>query len=169
VTSVLSSAEREQLQLFAPSPAQGATHRAHGALHHLVALVALGRDRGMTMHELAEWNLSQAESRGYYGDWIERNSEDKVGAYLRDFVAGRAVLYDESTVARIPGGYEVSTRIWYHDDVPEIFFYYDVSLEEFSDYVIALAAGNAARCGVAVDVKHADKTETIRITKAAGQ
>ena len=161
----LSASDLQSLGVEPMSPAAKATHRAGGTLHHLVALVAFGRDRGLTAAELAEWNLTQAEERGYYAEWIGRHGAGNVDAYLKDFLSGRAVLYDESTVERVPGGYDVTTRIWYHDELPESFFYYDVSPEEFSEYVVSLASANARRCGVEVTLEHANGREIARIRR----
>lgn len=163
--TLLPASELQALGVEPLSPAAKAAHRAGGALHHLVALVALGRDRGLTVAELAEWNLTQAEERGYYAEWIHRHGAGNVDAYLKDFLGGRAVLYDESIVERVPGGYDVTTPIWYHDEVPESFFYHDVSLEEFSAYVASLASANARRCGVEVTLEHANGHELARIRK----
>jgi len=161
----LSASELQALGVEPLSPAAKAAHRAGGALHHLVALVALGRVRGLTAAELAEWNLTQAEERGYYAEWVHRHGAGNVDAYLKDFLGGRAVLYDESLVERVPDGYDVTTRIWYHDEVPESFFYHDVSLEEFSAYVASLASANARRCGVEVTLEHAHGCEVARIRR----
>jgi hypothetical protein len=163
--SPLSASELQALGVEPMSPAARAAHRAGGVLHHLVALVALGRDRGLAAAELAEWILAQAEERGYYAEWIGRHGAGNVDAYLKDFLGGRAMLYDESIVERVPGGYDVITRIWYHDEVPESFFYHDVSQEEFSEYVACLARANARRCGIDVILEHADGREIARIRR----
>ncbi|HKE14640.1 MAG TPA: hypothetical protein VKB80_07240 [Kofleriaceae bacterium] len=151
-----------------PPPATLVEGRALGALTHLVAKLRLARDFGLAPDALATWSLDRHGERGYHDEWIAAHGRGNLERFLGDFLAGRSVLYDESWVTVQVGGFEVRSRIWYHDELPEAFFYFDVSPEEFTDYVIALGCENARRLGVELTLVHEDGFERAVIRALPG-
>lgn len=143
--------------------------RALGALTHLVEKVRLGRDLGMTPHELAIWSLDQYSERGYHSEWIAAHGGGNVEQFVEDFVRGRSVLYDDCRIARRDGvAIEIRSQLWYHDEPPETFFYFDVTTDEFTEYVVTLAQDNARRIGIALELRHHAGMEHAEIRIAQG-
>lgn len=142
--------------------------RALGALTHLIEKVRLGRELGMTPRELAIWSLDQYGERGYHDEWIAVHGRGNVDQFVDDFIGGRSVLYDECQIVRRDGAViELRSRIWYHEEVPEAFFYFDVTTDEFTEYVVNLAQDNARRVGIDLTIRHHAGIEHAEVRVAA--
>ena len=145
-----------------------ATARARSILNYIVMFVALGRDRGLSFSEIADWIHECYAERGYYDSWLLVHGEDRLKAFLQTFLLGRRLLYDQSTVKRLAdGSYEVITPTWYQRELPQTFFYFAIEPEDLREYVSILARSNAQRLGIEIEIEHQDHLERAIIREAA--
>lgn len=167
----MSAAERQAefgdlvASILLPPARELARRRAGGCLNHIAMTVRLGRTAGMDARALAAWNLDMMSEHGYFDEWIRREGAGNLDAFLGDFVSGRQLIYDDTTVSRTATGFEVTSRLWYHDDPPELFYYLDLAPEELSEYIVALGVESARRLGVALSVEHGGGVERARIAR----
>ena len=152
-----------------PPPAELARRRAGGCLNHVAMTVRLGRAAGMDAAALARWNLDMMSDHGYFDEWIRREGSGNLAAFVADFVAGRQLLYDDTAVTPTADGFQVESRLWYHVEPPELFFYLDLLPEDVSEYVVALGVESARRLGVGLALEHRDGTERARVGQLAAE
>lgn len=150
------------------SPSELARKRAQGCFNHIAMTVRLGREHGQDARALAAWNLGMFADHGYYEEWGVHAGHGNVDAFLQEFLSGREMLYDACQVVATADGYEVTSRLWYHEDPPELLFYLDLEPEDISAYVVELGQENARRCGVALELTHEGGVERARIRPLAG-
>lgn len=131
---------------------------ANGMLGHLLALIALNRAKGGTTEELALWQIKMLQQHGYYAE-LKIDSKYNLESFLSDFVRGRRLIYDDLKITTHDGETSVRTKIWFYEELPEAFFYFDVSMEEFSRFASALARAHAAASGVELRLEHRDGFE----------
>ncbi len=145
-----------------------ARERAVSVLQHLLTVIALGRDRGLGVERLVEWSLSHAADHGYYEEWILRHGRGNLDAFLADFVRLRRSIYDEIDIYRLPDGYAVRSRMWFLDELAEVFYYYGVEHDDFCAHVSTMAREHARRCGLQAEVRHGDGFEIVSIRRSEG-
>lgn len=139
--------------------------RAIGCLHGLVLAVAFALSTGHTLDELVDFGLGGFEGGGYYDDWAQQHGrgEGALDAFVREFVRGRAMIYDRSEVSLVGDTYRVTSPLWFWAETPEFFFYYGLTPEEFSQYTRRLAEENARRLGIDLTLTYADGQEVAQI------
>jgi hypothetical protein len=162
-TNITTSDELAALGIPALDAAAVARERAVSVFQHLLTIIALGRDSGMSVERIVEWSLSHAADHGYYDEWCRRHGEGNLVAFLADFVRGRRSIYDDIVIYRLSDGYEVRGHMWFLDDLAEAMFYYGLSADEFCAHVSAMAREHAQRCGLYVEVCHRDDFEIVSI------
>ena len=136
--------------------------QAMGMLGHLLALIALNRECGRTVEQLAEWQVTIVKQHGFYSEQA-REPGYGLEKFVENYVAGRKLIYREVEATILEGTATIRTRLWFVDDLPDAFFYFDVSLNEFRDYVCALARQHASASGFSLIVEHKDGIEMARV------
>lgn len=156
----LTTSELEQLGVPHYEVQTAAEGRSRGMVNYIVMMLALARDKGMAPRELVEWVHSHFEERGHYDETVFRYGLGNRDLFLRDFLSGRRLLYDHSDVfLHEDGSYEVTSPSWLEKEHPEIFFYFDVELSEFVEYVKILGEAKAERLGIDLQLTRADGIE----------
>lgn len=95
---------------------------------------------------------------------LEANDKGSL-AFVKMFVQGRNLLYDNIEVNNLSDGYEVKTHTWYESEIPEAFFYFDMDAEEFANYSAKLAIKNAEKLGINLSIKKEGNIEIAYIKK----
>jgi len=160
-----SSYESSDLKLM--SEATTSEGHALGMLSHIAALIALNRQFGRSSEQLADWQTTLITEQGYY-DELTRPSDYGLESFITDFVKGRGLIYPDIQISRQDTAVIVRTAIWFHKELPEVFYFFDVSLEEFSAFVCALTRAHGRACGFDVEVNHTDGFETAVIRPLLG-
>jgi hypothetical protein len=138
--------------------------QALGMVSHLAALIALNRHFGRSVRELAEWMTNVIADQGYYAEQ-GRLGEYRLEDFVRDFVRGRGLVYDQIEVEVRPQMATIRTHLWCLEDLPEAFYYYSVTPEEYSEFACSLAELHANRCGFNITLRHSGALETAHVQK----
>lgn len=137
-------------------------NQALGMIGHILSSIALNRSFERTVEELAEWQIQLLEQHGYYSE-LNHDPHYGLTQFVNDFTRGRRLIYEEVETRLQDNTAIIRTDLWFYEDPPEVFFYFDVSLEEFSQFVCALAQAHARACGFCSRIEHRDGIEIARI------
>lgn len=136
--------------------------QANGMIGHILALIALNRECGRGNDDLATWQIQLLEQHGYYAEQ-QREQDFSIDRFGEEFARGRSLIYDNVELLRSESEVTVRTELWFLRELPEVFFYFDTSPEEFSEFVCALATAHARASGFSLQIQHVDGFEIARI------
>jgi glucose-6-phosphate 1-dehydrogenase len=137
--------------------------QALGMLGHLAGLIARNRALGSSPQELAKWQIQCMSDHGYYTEQLS-DAADSFEHFVQEFVRGRKLMYEKVAIAWEAEEAVVESLMWFAADLPEVLFYFEVSLEEFSAYAKALAEAHARASGMRVVVEHLHGRERAHIS-----
>jgi hypothetical protein len=132
-------------------------------LGHLAVVIARNRALDSGLHDLADWQIELLEGHGYYSERAADNAEPLI-QFVEEFVRGRGLIYDEISVKWHGETAVVESKMWFSEELPEVFFYFDISLEEFAAYAKALAEAHARACGFMARIEHVEGIERAQIS-----
>ena len=156
----LTISEREKLGIPSYQVESVAKERSRGMVNYIVMMVALARDKGMSPRDLVEWVHEHFEERGYFDETLFQYGPGNNELFLQEFVVGRQLLYDHSDVFLLEdGSYEVQTASWMTTEQSEVFFYFDMELDDFVEYAEILAKTKAERLGITLQLTHENGIE----------
>ena len=137
--------------------------RAKETLTGMCMALSLGIDQGLSIKEIVSWSLTKLHKNDYFSYWVHLFGPGNTKEFLNEFLDERKNLFDYSGISEEDGTLIVQTPLWFYKEIPETFFYLDITPEDFSEYFILMAEEKARMLGVDLSIIHHNGMETALI------
>ena len=143
------------------------TKRSETIVNYIVILLAFAKENGISEDDLINWLHNKYEEMGYYDQWRIMNS-NSVEEFVKLFIKGRNLLYDNIQLDEDDEKYIIRTKTWYTKAPSEAFFFFGIEPEELAIYSTKLAIENAKKLGFHINVYKKSDIEEAHIYKTNG-